>query len=171
MTLTLGPVVLHNAGVDPGEALVIRHAYVREHEDTGMQDLHADSTYDEILQYTGQQSAKLGKSPVAPPRIWVVFVKEGGNRARRWSVVENRGETSNDGEQRTFDLVVSEQMSPSPCAQMRLSQETPRAPGTSSLQAIEGPWRPCGRSQCGRIVDTWRLGQWFPHMSETRIPR
>ena len=36
MTLTLGP-VLRSAGADPGEALVIRTAYVREYEDTGMQ--------------------------------------------------------------------------------------------------------------------------------------
>lgn len=109
MTLTLGP-VLHSAGIDPGEALVIRHAYVREHEDTGLPGVHADSTDEEILDYTGRQSAKLGKFPVAPPRIWVVFVKEGGNRARLWSVVENRGETSNDGDQRMFDVVASEQM-------------------------------------------------------------
>ncbi len=109
MTLTLGP-VLHSAGVDAREALVIRHAYVREHEDTGLPGLRADSTDDEILQYTGQQSAKLRKFPVAPPRLWVVFVKEGGNLARLWSVVENRGEISNDGNQRTFDLAFSEQM-------------------------------------------------------------
>jgi hypothetical protein len=57
MTLTLRP-VLHSAGVEPAEALVIRNAYVREYGDTGMQGLHADSTDDEILRYTDQQSAK-----------------------------------------------------------------------------------------------------------------
>lgn len=57
MTLTLGP-VLHSAGGDPGEALVIRTAYVRAYEDTGMHGIHADSTDDEILRYTGQQSVK-----------------------------------------------------------------------------------------------------------------
>lgn len=109
MTLTLGP-VLHSAGIDPGEVLVIRHAYVREHEDTGLPGLHADSTDEEILKYTGEQSAKPRIFPLTPPGIWVVFVREGGDRARLWSVVENRGETSNDGRLRTFDLAVSEQM-------------------------------------------------------------
>lgn len=109
MTLTLEP-ILHNAGIDPGDALVIRHAFVREHEDTGMPGIHADSTADEILEYTQQQSAKPKVFPVVPPRIWVVFVREGGGRARLWSVVENRGETSNDGLRRTFDLAESEHM-------------------------------------------------------------
>ncbi len=109
MTLTLAP-MLRSAGIDPTETLVIRHAYVREHEDSGLQGIHADSTDDEILLYTSKQSARPGIFPVSPPGIWVVFVKEGGDRARLWSVVENRGETSNDGNLRTFDLVVSEQM-------------------------------------------------------------
>jgi hypothetical protein len=34
MTLTLGS-ILHSAGIDPADAQAIRHAYVREHEDTG----------------------------------------------------------------------------------------------------------------------------------------
>jgi hypothetical protein len=42
MTLTLGP-ILHSAGIEPENAQVIRHAYVREHEDTGLQGIHADS--------------------------------------------------------------------------------------------------------------------------------
>ncbi|WP_292885836.1 hypothetical protein [Microbacterium sp.] len=40
----------------------------------------------------------------------MVFVREGGDRARFCSVVENRGEVANDGALRTFDLAVSEQM-------------------------------------------------------------
>ena len=109
MTLTLGPILL-SAGIDPNEAQVIRHAYVREHEDTGLQGIHADSSDQEILSYTSQQSAKPGTFPTVPPPIWVVFVREGGDRARLWSVVENRGELSNDGTLRTFDLAVSEHM-------------------------------------------------------------
>lgn len=106
MTLTLEP-ILRSAGIDPADALVIRHAYVREHEDTGLSGIHANSTAEEILWYTSQQSARPRVFPVLPPRTWVVFVPEGGNRARLWSVLENRGETSNDGRLRTFDLVVS----------------------------------------------------------------
>lgn len=109
MTLTLEP-ILRSAGIDPAGALVIRHAYVKEHEDTGLQGIHADSTDDEILAYTGQQSAKPRTFPVVPSRFWVVFVREGGDRARLWSVVENRGEISNEGGLRTFDLAESERM-------------------------------------------------------------
>ena len=103
MTLTLEP-ILCSAGIDPTEVLAIRHAYVREHEDTGLPGIHADSTDAEILEYTRQQSAMPRIFPVVPPRIWVVFIREGGDRARLWSVLENRGVTSNDGSLRTFDL-------------------------------------------------------------------
>ncbi|MGV9749141.1 GIY-YIG nuclease family protein [Nocardia farcinica] len=109
MTLTLEP-ILRSAGIDPLEVQVIRHAFVKEHEDTGLQGLHADSTDDEILLYTSQQSANPRIFPTTPPAIWVVFVREGGDRARLWSVVENRGEIANDGALRTFDLVASDHM-------------------------------------------------------------
>lgn len=109
MTLTLGPILL-DAGIRLDEAMVIRHAYVREHENTGLQGIHANSTHAEILQYTSKQSAKPRVFPVVPPRIWVVFIREGGDRARLWSVLENHGETSNGGSLRTFDLAVTEQM-------------------------------------------------------------
>lgn len=109
MTLTLKPILL-NAGIHLDNAMVIRHAYVREHEDTGLQGIHADSTHAEILEYTSNQSAKPRVFPVVPPRFWVVFIREGGDRARLWSVLENHGETSNDGTRRTFDLAVTEQM-------------------------------------------------------------
>lgn len=109
MTLTLGS-IMGSAGIDPVDAHVIRHAYVREHEDTGLPGIHADSTDEEILAYTSQQSARVRIFPAEPPRIWVVFVREGGDRARLWSVLENRGEISNDGALRTFDLVESNRM-------------------------------------------------------------
>lgn len=109
MTLTLEP-ILRSAGIDPAESQVIRHTFVREHDDTGLQGIHADSTDAQILAYTGQQSATQRVFPPVPPPIWVVFVREGGDRARLWSVVENRGETSNDGWRRTFDLVQSEHL-------------------------------------------------------------
>lgn len=109
MTLTLGP-ILRSAGIDPAEAHVIRHAYVREHDDSGLPGIHADSTDDEILLYTSQQSARPRIFPTVPPDIWVVFIREGGDRARLWSVLENRGETANDGTLRTFDLVETEHM-------------------------------------------------------------
>lgn len=109
MALTLGPILV-DAGVDSADALVIRHAYVREHEDSGLPGIHADSTNDEILEYTRNQSANTQLFPASPPRYWVVFIREGGDQARFWSVVENRREISNDGSQRVFDLVVVERM-------------------------------------------------------------
>jgi hypothetical protein len=109
VTLTL-EAILQSAGIDPAEVQAIRHTYVREHEGTGLRGIHADSTDEEILAYTAQQSPRPKIFPAAPPRFWVVFIGEEGNRARLWAVVENRGEVSNDGVLRTFDLVVSDHL-------------------------------------------------------------
>lgn len=109
MSLTFGP-IMHSAGINPAEAHVLRHAYVREHIDSGLQGIHADSTDTEILKYTSQQSAKPRVFPIVPPRIWLIFIREGGDRARLWSVLENNGETSNDGKLRTFDVAPSGQL-------------------------------------------------------------
>lgn len=109
MALTLSPILL-DAGIDLSDALVIRHAYVREHEDSGAPGIHADSTDAEILAYTRSQFSNPRNFPAVPPRFWVVFVKEGGDQSRLWSVMENRGELSNDGVRRVFDLVESEHM-------------------------------------------------------------
>lgn len=103
MTFTL-EAILRSTGIEPTDAQAIRHAYVREHDD-GLPGIHADSTHAEIMQYTRQQSASPKVFPSVPPRVWVVFVREGGDRARLWSVLENRGEVSNDGVRRLFDLV------------------------------------------------------------------
>lgn len=102
--------ILHSAGIDPTEAMVIRHAYVKEHEDTGLVGIHPDSTDAEILHYTARQSARQRVFPAVPPKVWIVFVREGGDRARLWSVVENRGEISNDGTLRTFDIAETDQL-------------------------------------------------------------
>ena len=109
MPLTLGPLLI-DADIAPARALVIRHAYVREHEDSGLVGLHVDSTHAEILEYTRNQSTDVRKFPATPPPLWVVFIREGGDQARLWSVVENRGEVANNGILRTFDLVESEHM-------------------------------------------------------------
>ncbi len=107
MPPTLGS-VLRSSGIDPAAAQAIRHAFVWEHEDTGLLGIHANSTDEEILAYTSRQSAKPRIFPADPPRLWVVFIREGGDRARLWSVPENRGEVSNDGTLRTFDLISSD---------------------------------------------------------------
>lgn len=109
MTLTLGT-IFRGAGIDPNAAQAIRHAHVREHEDTELQGIHADSSAREILRYASEQSAAQRVFPLVPSPMWTVFVREGGDRARLWSAVENRGEISNDGTLPTFDLAVSEHM-------------------------------------------------------------
>jgi len=109
MTLTLGPLLI-DAGIDPRSAIVIRHAFVPSHADTGIVGIHADSTDAEILRYTANQSTNSRMFPAIPPRHWVVFVREAGNQARLWSIVENVGEVSNNGIRREFDLSVTEHM-------------------------------------------------------------
>src|SRR3954454_4490773 len=109
VTLTFASVIA-SAGIDAAEALVIRHAYVREHED-GTVGIHGDSSDPEIMAYTSVQSANTRTFPAAPPRVWIVFRPEGGDRARLWSVLVNHGETAHDGLRRTFHLEPSELMS------------------------------------------------------------
>lgn len=109
MSLTLEP-ILRSGGLNPANIQVIRHAFVKEHEDSGLQGIHADSTDEEILTYTAHQSANPRIFPAHPPRLWVVFIREGGDRARFWSVVENRGETSTHRTLRTFDLTTTDHL-------------------------------------------------------------
>ncbi|KQV08408.1 GIY-YIG nuclease family protein [Leifsonia sp. Root112D2] len=109
MTLTLKPLLL-SAGIDPGATLAIRHAYVIEPENSGLRGLNADSTAEEILYYTSRQSSSTRSFPAAPPKTWLVFIPEGGDRARLWAVVTNKGELPREGETRAFDLEVSEAM-------------------------------------------------------------
>lgn len=80
MTLTFAQ-IMASGGIDPTGALVIRHAYVREHED-GSVGIHGDSSDAEIMAYTRVQSANTRTFPANPPGVWVVFLPEGGDRAR-----------------------------------------------------------------------------------------
>lgn len=61
MTLTFAQ-IMASADIDPIEALVIRHAYVREHED-GTVGIHGDSSDAEIMAYTRVQSANTRTFP------------------------------------------------------------------------------------------------------------
>lgn len=109
MTLNFAS-ILSSAGIDPAEALVIRHAYVGEHED-GTVGIHGDSSDAEVMAYTRVQSVSPRTFPTAPPRLWIVFRPEDGDRARLWSVLVNQGETSRSGLTRTFALRHSDMMS------------------------------------------------------------
>lgn len=109
MQLDLG-VLLQHAGLEPATIQGIRHSFVGLHED-GTSGIHMNSTDDEILAYTRRQRADSRLFPAVPPRFWVVFIREGGDRARFWGVVENFGEESNDGFLRFFRLEISAHMS------------------------------------------------------------
>lgn len=90
MTLTLDA-ILRNAGIDPADSQAIRRAFVREHEDTGMPGIHADSTDEEILSYTSQQSARPHTFPTTPPPVCGRFSSEraaiGPGSGRCWKTV------------------------------------------------------------------------------------
>lgn len=107
MSLTLAPLLV-DAGIDLADAIVIRHAHVDIHEDTGTRGIRPNSTYEEIFAYTRNQG--VAGFPAIPPRYWLVFTKEGGSEARLWSVLENHGEIDNDGVRRIFELTQSEIM-------------------------------------------------------------
>ncbi|WP_295105724.1 GIY-YIG nuclease family protein [uncultured Microbacterium sp.] len=109
MPLTLGT-ILDSESLLIQDVLVIRHAYNAEPKSSRLASIHATSTDDEILAYTRRQSAASRIFPAAPPRLWVVLLPESGDRGRLWRVVENRGEISNDGELREFDLVDTDHM-------------------------------------------------------------
>ncbi len=113
MTLTFAA-ILASAGIDTDDALVVRAAFVREHDD-GTAGIRGDSTDEEILHCTRVQEADARRFPRTPPRYWIVMLPEGGDRARLWSVVHNAGEIANDGRLRTFELERSELLA-RPCA-------------------------------------------------------
>lgn len=68
MTLTLDA-ILRSAGIYPAETRAARHVFMREHEDTGLPGIQADSTDDEVLACTSQQSAKPCSFPAVPPKL------------------------------------------------------------------------------------------------------
>lgn len=67
-----------------------------EHENTGLRDIQVDSADEQILLDTSKQSPRQRAFLLTSPAVWVVFLREGGDRARHWSVIENHGELSNE---------------------------------------------------------------------------
>lgn len=69
MTLTLAQ-IMASADIDPAATLVIRHSYVREHDD-GTVGIQGDSTAAEIMAYTEfSQPAPAPSPPIRPARGW-----------------------------------------------------------------------------------------------------
>lgn len=108
MTLTFAS-IMTSAGLDPAQTLVIRHAYVAVHRD-GSPGIHADTSDEDLLAYTRVQSLSHRTFPADPPSKWVVFLPEGGDRARLWRVLANHGEIERGETTRTFDLSVTDEM-------------------------------------------------------------
>lgn len=106
MPLTLRP-ILRDAGIDPADAIAIRHAYVKYGADAGLAGIRADSTDEQILAYTSTYRRSTRVFPADLPRFWVVFIKEGGDQARLWAVVENRGLSATTDERRHYDISVT----------------------------------------------------------------
>lgn len=111
MTLTLES-ILEAAGINPVDALVMRHVFIPLHKDTNTTGISADSTDEEILAYTAEQSSNPRSFPSNPPRFWLVFIREDSQQARLWKVVKNHGEVpgSNNGVRRVFNLTETEIM-------------------------------------------------------------
>lgn len=85
-TLTLAA-VLHAAGVDPSDVLVIRHTFK-----PGGLPSKAEATPQKVLTYTRVQHLRPGKIPAKPPRWWLIFLAEAGRRCRLFRVYDNAGE-------------------------------------------------------------------------------
>lgn len=98
--LTLGD-IWRAAGIEPQDALVIRHTY---HPD-GL-GTRATVTPNAILAFTRVQWIKQSKIPNDPPKWWFIFMAESGRRCRLTAVYENRGLALHSPHQnlRIFDL-------------------------------------------------------------------
>lgn len=98
--------VLNVADLEPSQVVLLRHTYNEEISTP------SEVTPANVLHYTRRQAHgnKLGKDP-AP--IWLVFMAEGGRRARFFGAYENHGELSDEAtdELRYFDLRASDVLS------------------------------------------------------------
>ena len=88
------------SGVDLSALVVIRHTFT----DGGLETA-ADLTPAAVLDYTRRQTVgnKLGH---VPPRLWLVFMADGGRRSRLLCAFENHGEVESERTEtmRHFDL-------------------------------------------------------------------
>lgn len=95
--------LLTASGVNPGPDLaIIRHAYRAD----GLRDA-ADATAARVLEYTRVQEAMPGKARAAfAATKWLIFIADGGRRARLFAAYENLGEVPDERTEqlRSFDL-------------------------------------------------------------------
>lgn len=98
--------ILNATGLTDAEVLCIRHTFTPN-------GLHRDSTLRQVLDYTRRQSLRPGKIPADPPRVWLVFMADGGRRSRFLTAYDNYGELRKERTEiyRVFDLRESQTVS------------------------------------------------------------
>lgn len=100
--------ILAATGIDLSDIAILRHTY----NDDGLAS-PVDLTPEKVLGYTRRQlnkNSKLGKNP---PRVWLVFIADGGRRSRLLAAYENHGAHPAEGTAayRLFDLRSSDVLS------------------------------------------------------------
>lgn len=98
--------ILHAAGLAESDILCVRHTY-------SSGGLGRDSTVEKILAFTRRQDLKPGKIPATPPRVWLIFIADGGQNSRFLTAYDNFGEIDEERTDihRVFDLHESEVLS------------------------------------------------------------
>lgn len=93
--------LLRAFGVDPIDALVIRHTYTAD----GIRGPE-EATPDNLLTYTRRQDLRSTVFPKVPAPLWLTFMADGGTRSRLLAAYENHGELIDlrTASTRTFDL-------------------------------------------------------------------
>src|SRR5690349_21320077 len=96
--------LLTSCGVEPADALVMRHTY----DDTWLR--RGDVSVKTMLAKAGLQKLRFGSQQ---PALWINFIADGGRRARFCGVFENHGELvkKRDSDWKYFDLRESTLMS------------------------------------------------------------
>lgn len=99
--------LLAATGLELSDVKILRHTFTK-----GGLESPSDLTPDKLLDYTRRQDLdnKLGNTP---PRIWLIFMADGGRRSRFLTAYENHGEVPSKltGILRYFDLRPSEVLS------------------------------------------------------------
>ncbi|AMM31630.1 excinuclease ABC subunit C [Sinomonas atrocyanea] len=103
----------HSPRIDLDDVHVLRHVYrPGGHEE--MQKPEDLTDPEKLLAYTSSQHFSALKFTATPPTYWVIFIADGGRRARLFGTFENRGElpVQPGATRRFFDLRPSSFLAP-----------------------------------------------------------
>lgn len=103
--LTFGDIMNASGAPDSGSIVAIRHVF-RPDDTMGLSSV-ADATPERVLEYTAGQLRKNVR--FAKASLWLVFIADGGNRARFSAAYDNRGEVvdASTPDHVVFDLAES----------------------------------------------------------------